>query len=134
MTTFYLRNASTTNELQEVVNTLKGILDISRVQVNPTHGAITLRGTPDQMVLAQKLVSDLDKPRAEVVIDIAVLSISRDQLRNMGTTVPTSTSIAVAAAPLGAGVVKLGSVNGGIFSLGVPGGKFEFLMSDSNTN
>jgi general secretion pathway protein D len=133
MTTFYLRNASTPSEIQEVVGTLKGILDITRIQVNPTHSAITLRGTPDQLVLAQKLVSDLDKPRAEVVIDIAVLSISRDQLRNMGTTVPTSTSIAVAAAPLGAGVVKLGSVNGGIFSLGVPGGKFEFLMSDSNT-
>ncbi len=133
MTTFYLRNASTPSEIQEVVGTLKGILDITRIQVNPTHSAITLRGTPDQLVLAQKLVSDLDKPKAEVVIDIAVLSISRDRLRNMGTTVPTSTSIAVAAAPLGAGVVKLGSVNGGIFSLGVPGGKFEFLMSDSNT-
>jgi len=133
MTTFYLRNASTPSEIQEVVGTLKGILDISRVQVNPTHSAITLRGTPDQMVLAQKLVSDLDKPKAEVVIDIAVLSISRDRLRNLGTTVPTSTTIALAAAPLGAGVVKLGSVNGGIFSLGVPGGKFDFLMSDSNT-
>src|SRR3981081_2613601 len=133
MTTFYIRNASTPAELQEVVGTLKGILDLSRIQVNPTHSTITLRGTPDQLVLAQKLVSDLDKPKAEVVIDIAVLSISRDRLRNMGTTVPTSTSIAVAAAPLGAGVVKLGSVNGGIFSLGVPGGKFDFLMSDSNT-
>src|SRR6266436_6687051 len=133
MTTFYLRNASTPSELQEVVGTLKGILDITRIQVNPTHSAITLRGTPDQMVLAQKLVSDLDKPKAEVVIDIAVLSISRDRLRNLGTTVPTKTSIAVAAAPLGAGVVKLGSVNGGNFSLGVPGGSFEFLMSDSNT-
>ena len=133
MTTFYLRNASTPSEIQEVVGTLKGILDISRVQVNPTHSAITLRGTPDQMVLAQKLVSDLDKPKAEVVIDIAVLQVSRDRLRHLGTTVPTKTSIALAAAPLGAGVVKLGSVNGGNFSLGVPGGSFEFLMSDGNT-
>src|SRR6266446_5010421 len=94
MTTFYLRNASTPNELQEVVNTLKGILDISRIQVNPTHGAITLRGTPDQMVLAQKLVTDLDKPKAEVVIDIAIMEVSRDRLRTLGTTVPTHTDIA----------------------------------------
>jgi general secretion pathway protein D len=71
--TFYPRNASTPAELQEVVGALKGILDISRIQVNPTHSAITFRGTPDQMALAQKLVSDLDKPKAEVVIDIAVL-------------------------------------------------------------
>src|SRR5437667_11757 len=133
MTTFYLRNASTPAELQEVVSTLKGILDISRIQVNPTHSAITLRGTPDQMVLAQKLVSDLDKPRAEVVIDIAVLSITRDRVRNLGTTVPTASSIAFAAAPLAAGAVKLGSVNGGSFSIAVPSGSFNFLMADNNT-
>src|SRR5256886_407657 len=131
MTTFYLRNASTPAELQEVVSTLKGILDISRIQVNPTHSAITLRGTPDQMVLAQKLVSDLDKPKAEVVIDIAVLQVSRDRLRTLGTTVPTSTSIALAAAA--PGTVKLGSLNGSNFQMAVPGGSFDFLMFDNNT-
>ena len=131
MTTFYLRNASTPNELQEVVNTLKGILDINRIQVNPTHSAITLRGTPDQMVLAQKLVSDIDKAKAEVVIDIAVLQISRHLIRTLGTTVPTSTSIALAAAA--PGTVKLGSLNGRDFQMAVPGGSFSFLMSDDNT-
>src|SRR2546429_2940783 len=131
MTTFYLRNASTPSELQEVVGTLKGILDITRIQVNPTHSAITLRGTPDQLVLAQKLVSDLDKPRPEVVIDIAVLSITRDRVRNLGTTVPTATSIALAAAA--PGTVKLGSLNGSNFQMAVPGGSFDFLMSDNNT-
>jgi len=131
MTTFYLRNAATPNELQEVVNTLKGILDISRIQVNPTHSAITLRGTPDQMVLAQKLVTDIDKPKAEVVIDIAVLQVSRHRVRTLGTVVPTHTSIALAAAAPGA--VKLGSLNGSNFQMGVPGGSFDFLMSDDNT-
>jgi len=131
MTTFYLRNASTPNELQEVVSTLKGILDINRIQVNPTHSSITLRGTLDQMVLAQKLVSDIDKAKAEVVIDIAVLQISRHQLRTLGTAVPTSTSIALAAAA--PGTVKLGSLNGRDFQMAVPGGSFSFLMSDDNT-
>jgi len=132
MKTFYLRNASTPSELQEVVTTLKGMLDISRIQVNPTHGAITIRGTLDQLVLAEKLVSDVDKPKSEVVIDIAVLEVSRDRLRTIGTTVPTSTSIAFAAAG-GPGTVKIGSLNGANFSVGVPGGSFTFLMSDSNT-
>jgi general secretion pathway protein D len=70
MKTFYLRNASTPSELQEVVSTLKGMLDISRIQVNPTHGSITIRGTLDQLVLAEKLVSDVDKPKSEVMIDL----------------------------------------------------------------
>lgn len=133
MKTFYLRNASTPNELQEVVSTLKGMLDISRIQVNPTHSAITLRGTPDQLVLAEKLISDVDKPKAEVVIDILVMQVSRDQLRTLGTTVPTSSSIAVTPSPLPKGTVKLGSVNGSNLALAVPGGSFTFLMSDGRT-
>src|SRR5258708_37793639 len=94
MPRLYVRNGSPPAELKEVVGTLKGILDISRIQVNPTHGSITLRGTPDQMVLAQKLITDIDKPKAEVVIDIAVLEINRDRLRTLGTTVSTHTDIA----------------------------------------
>jgi general secretion pathway protein D len=134
MTTFYVRNASTPAELQEVVGTLKGILDINRVQVNPTHNTITLRGTPDQMALAQKLITDIDKPKAEVMIDIAVLEVSRDRIRTLGTTVPTTTSVALQAATAGgAGTVALGSLNGGNFNIAVPGGSFTFLMSDSNT-
>ena len=130
MTTFYLRNASTASELQEVVGTLKGILDISRIQVNPTHSAITLRGTPDQLVLAQKLVSDLDKPKAEVVIDIAVLEISRDRLRTLGTSVPTTYSI---APPSSLTVQSISHLTSKDFALGIPGASVTALMSDSNT-
>jgi len=131
MTTFYVRNASTPAELQEVVGTLKGILDIARIQVNPTHGSITLRGTPDQMVLAQKLITDLDKPKAEVVIDIAVLEVSRDRLRTLGTTVPTHTDLTFQAPA--ARTVTIGrALNGGTYSIAVPSGSFDFLMSDSN--
>src|ERR1700686_672215 len=130
MTTFYLRNASTPSELQEVVGTLKGILDISRIQVNPTHSAITLRGTPDQLVLAQKLVTDLDKPKAEVVIDIAVLQISRDQLRTLGTTVPTTYSI---APPSSLTIQSISHLTSKDFALAIPGASVTALMSDSNT-
>ena len=133
MTTFYIRNASTPAEIQELVGTLKGMLDIARIQVNPTHSTITLRGTPDQMVLAQKLITDLDKPKAEVVIDIAIMEVSTDRLHTIGTTVPTSTSIALQAAPAGVGTVNIGGLNGGTFAMAVPGGSFTFLMSDSNT-
>src|SRR5207237_923729 len=68
---------------------------------------------------------------AEVVIDIAVVQISRHLIRTLGTTVPTSTSIALAAAA--PGTVKLGSLNGSNFQMAVPGGSFDFLMSDNNT-
>jgi general secretion pathway protein D len=132
MMTFYIRNASTPAELQEVVGTLKGILDISRIQVNPSHNTITLRGTPDQMVLAQKLITDLDKPKAEVVIDIAIMEVSSDRLHTIGTTVPTSDSITFGTPAVGS-VILGHPLNGGSYAVAVPGGSFTFLMSDNNT-
>src|SRR3974390_2128384 len=93
MKAFYLRNVATPAELQEAANTLKGILDVTRVQLIPTQNAMILRGTPDQMVLAEKLLEDIDKPKSEVEIDIAVLSVSRSKMLTLGAVPPTSVSI-----------------------------------------
>lgn len=137
MKTFYLHNASTPTELQDVVGTLKGLLEINHIQVNPTHSSITLRGTTDQLVLAEKLISDTDKPKAEVVLDIAVMEVSRDHLNTLGTTVPTSTSLtptSTSSGTTGSGsgpVINIGSVNGTSWAVPIPGGSFSLLMSDN---
>jgi general secretion pathway protein D len=52
-----------------------------------------VRGTPDQIALAEKLVDDLDKARPEVIIDIAVLQISKDKSRTLGLSPPTSATV-----------------------------------------
>lgn len=136
MKTFYLRNASTPAELQDVVGTLKGLLDINHIQVNPTHSSLTLRGTPDQLVLAEKLISDTDKPKGEVVLDIAVMEVNRDHLNTLGTTVPTSTSLtptAKSSGTTGSGgpVINIGSLNGTSWAVPIPGGSFSLIMSDN---
>ena len=91
--TFYLSNLSQPTELQDVVNALRQILEIQRIQPLPSEGAILVRGTPDQMALAQKLVGDLDRSKPEVVVDIAVMQINRDKNRTLGINPPTSMSI-----------------------------------------
>ena len=150
MKTFYLRNVSNAAELQEAATTLKGILDVTRIQLIPKQNAMILRGTTDQMVLAQKLLADIDKPKPEVVIDIAVLQVSRSRIRTMGVNPPTSANVVLV--PGGVGVVGGGSsgsgsgsggnnftfnnllkVNGNNFQVSFPGASLSFLMSDSNT-
>src|SRR5713101_3100305 len=91
--TFYLSNLSQPTELQDVVNALRQILEISRIQPWPSEGAIVVRGSPDQVALAQKLVSDLDKSKPEVVVDVAVMQISRDKKRTLGVSPPTSMTV-----------------------------------------
>jgi general secretion pathway protein D len=163
MKAFYLKNVATPAELQEAANTLKGILDINRVQLIPTQNAMILRGTPDQMVLAEKLLQDIDKPKSEVVIDIAVMEVSRSKVLTLGAVPPTTVSIGVtppnstgsttsntgtAASP--GSTSNTGNGNGGILGTGltlsslrflnatnflvtIPGYSFTALASDANT-
>ncbi|PYV78447.1 MAG: type II and III secretion system protein [Acidobacteria bacterium] len=91
--TFYLANLSQPTELQDVVNALRQILEISRIQPLPSEGAIVVRGTPDQVALAQKLVSDLDRSKPEVVVDVAVMQINRDKKRTLGINPPQNMTL-----------------------------------------
>jgi len=91
--TFYLSNLSQPTELQDVTNAMRQILEISRIQPLPSEGAIVVRGTPDQMALAQKLVEDLDRSKSEVVVDVAVMQINRDKSRTLGISPPTSATV-----------------------------------------
>lgn len=93
--TFYLSNLSQPTELQDVVNAMRTILEVSRIQQLPSQGAIVLRGTPDQVALAQKLVDDLDKAKPEVLIDVAVMEVSRDKMKQLGINPPTTVSVAL---------------------------------------
>lgn len=93
--TFYLSNLSQPTELQDVVNAMRTILEVSRIQQLPSQGAIVVRGTPDQMALAQKLIDDLDKAKPEVLVEVAVMQVSRDKMRNLGISPPTSATVAL---------------------------------------
>lgn len=143
MKTFYLRNVSNATELQEAASTLKSILDVTRIQLIPKQNAMIIRGTSDQMVLAQKLLSDIDKPKPEVVIDVVVLQVSRNRIHTLGVNPPTSANVVMVpgtGGKSGSGssngaftVDTLGALTGGNFQVSIPGASLSYLMSDSNT-
>jgi len=148
--TFYLSNLSTPTEIQDVTNTLRQILEINRVQQLPSQGAIVVRGTPDQIALAEKLVNDIDKARPEVIVDVAVMQVNRDRLRNLGLQPPFGTSnnptvsltnpgagagAAGAAAPPTGNLTfnQLANLDARNFSVSIPSVTANFLMNDSAT-
>jgi len=91
--TFYLSNLSQPTELQDVVNAMRTILEVQRIQQLPSQNAIVVRGTPDQVALAEKLVDDIDKPKPEVVVEVAVMQVSRQKMRTLGISPPTSATV-----------------------------------------
>ena len=92
--TFYLSNIAAANDLNEILNAVRNLMDTTvKMQAVPSQDAIVMRGTPDQLLLAQNIIEDLDKAKPEVLIDVAVMEVSRDLLRNIGIQLPGSIGV-----------------------------------------
>lgn len=92
--TFYLSNTLTPQDLTEVVTGLRQLLDLRRVTQVNADNAIVVRDTPDKLILAAKIIHDIDQARPEVLIRFEVLSASLDHLRDLGVLPGQSASIA----------------------------------------
>ncbi|HET9180902.1 MAG TPA: cohesin domain-containing protein [Candidatus Angelobacter sp.] len=93
--TFYLGNVSGPTDLQDIVNAIRTVLEVQRIQQIPSQSAIVIKGTPDQLALAEKMINDIDKPKPEVVVDVVVAQVRRDKLRDLGITPPENASVAL---------------------------------------
>jgi general secretion pathway protein D len=98
--TFYLNNVSAPQEIQEIVNAVRSIAELQRVVAFTSQAAIIVRGEADQVALASKMIHDLDKPRAEVVVDILVMEASSAFRRELTAALaPTGLNMPIAFTP-----------------------------------
>jgi general secretion pathway protein D len=95
--TFYLSNTIQPNELTELAQVIRNLLDAQKVQQVNSQNAIIIRDTPDKIAIVEKLVNDIDKAKPEVIVDVAVLQVTRDFSRQLGI-FPGSPGLAVGAA------------------------------------
>ena len=93
--TFYLGNVSGPTDLQDIVNAIRTVLEVQRIQQIPSQSAIVVKGTPDQLALASKMIDDIDKSKPEVIVDVWVAQVRRDKLRNLGITPPQNATVAL---------------------------------------
>jgi general secretion pathway protein D len=153
--TFYLQNLSQPTELQDVVNAIRAVLDVQRVQQLLSQNALVVRGTPDQIALAEKLVEDLDKSRPEVIVDIAVMQVSKDRSRTLGLSPPTSATVTLqsnintttttgtttsgtgatvsSGSSTGLSLNTLGNLNATDFQVTIPSANLSAVMGDTDT-
>jgi len=90
--TIYLSNVTSPAELNEVVQTIRTLLDTRRITPSTAQNAIIIRDTPDKVAVAEKIIRDIDRAKPEVLVQVAVLQARRDRARELGilpgTTVP----------------------------------------------
>ena len=147
--TFYLANSSGPNDGNEIITGLRLLLDPSvKIYLVPSQNAIVMRATVDQLLLAQKLINDFDRARPEVVVDVAVLEVNRDKIRNLGITLPTSIGLTPqipTSSTTGTGSTpsanstsslslnNLAHLNATDFAVNISGGTLNALLSDTDT-
>ena len=146
--TFYLTNASQQNDANEIMTAIRNLLDPGvKIYLVASQNALIMRATPDELILAEKLINDLDRTRPEVVVDVAVLEVSRQKERNLGITLPTSfgltpqysnsntssSSTSTSTTTSGITLNTLGNLNATNFAVSISGGTVNALLSDSDT-
>ncbi len=145
--TFYLANAWQQSDLNDVQTALRNVMANVKAYGIPSQNAIVVRGTPDELTLAQKIINDLDKARPEVVVDIAIMEVDKDKLRNIGlswpgsisfalqppTTTTTSTTTTTGTTASSLTLDNLANLNANSFAVTVSAATANLLLSDSDT-
>lgn len=149
--TFYLSNAWQQNDLNDVQTALRNVMANAKVYGVPSQNAIVIRATPDELTLAQKIISDLDKARPEVVVDVAIMEVDKDKLRNIGlswpgsigfslqppttttSTTSTTTTNTTGTTTNGLTLNNLANLNANSFAITVGAATANLLMTDSNS-
>ena len=93
--TFYISNTIQAQDLTEIVTGLRQLLDLKRIQQLNSQNAIIVRDTPDKLMLAEKMIRDIDKAKPEVVVQVEVLEARTDRLRDLGILPGQTASVAI---------------------------------------
>src|SRR5215469_4688570 len=140
--TFYLSNTVTPQDLTEIVTGLRQLLDLKRIQQVNSQNAIIVRDTPDKVMLAEKMINDIDKAKPEVVVQVEVLQISRDRLRELGIQPGPQATVAVTNGTTTSGGTTTSNpmtfdtfrhLNPNSFSVTLPSLTLNLVESDSDT-
>ena len=149
--TIYITNPLAPADRTAITTALKQVLGLQRIVDNPDSNAIIIRDTPAKVAAAEKLIRDLDRGKAEILLDVAVVEADRTRIRDLGITqVATSPLPSTAIAGVGfnptsavaAGdttipaipLNRLGRISTADFSIALPGAVANALMSDSHTH
>jgi general secretion pathway protein D len=141
--TFFISHA----DASELNQTLMGLVRVAgmpiqpQIQFNKTSNTITARATAPVMQIIERVIQANDKPRAEVMVEVSILEVSRERAKAYGLDLGSySASLAFspesapsdAAKPFNLNTISQG-VSTADFYLAVPSAVVRFLESDSQT-
>jgi len=89
--TFYLENS----DVKQTLSMVKTMLKTKDVYIDEKLNLLVMRDTPEAIRLAEKLIAAQDLAEPEVVLEVAVLEISRTRLTELGVKWPETMNFSV---------------------------------------
>ena len=143
--TFFVSHADATELSQLLVGLIRvaGMAIQPQIVANKTTNTITIRATAPVVQIAERVIDANDKPRAEVMVDVQILEVSRERAKNYGLDLGSYSAAlnfspeAAPSAEGGGAPFNLNTISRGVstadFYLSVPSAVVRFLESDSQT-
>ncbi|MDX1583524.1 MAG: tetratricopeptide repeat protein, partial [Thermoanaerobaculia bacterium] len=78
--TFYLSNG----DAEQVTNVVRTMIEARNVFPLKALNAITIRDTADKVLIAERIIEANDKARAEVVVQVELLQVDTNKMRDIG--------------------------------------------------
>ena len=150
---FYVSHADA-QELSQMVTTVMRVPQMPVAPVimpNKTANTITVRATTQVADIIERIIRSNDKPRAEVVIDVQILEVNRERVKQYGLNLnayalgfmfspevaPPNTSAPPTGAPPSPPPFNVNTISQGVstadFYMTVPTALVRFLETDSRT-
>ena len=91
--TFPLRSSAAPEELSELLRILRDITGATHVELDTKSRSITMRDTPERLMLAGRVIDEVEQARGELMLDVDLLEVSRDAAKNLGVQFPSKAQI-----------------------------------------
>ena len=136
--TIYLTNPLAPADRTAITTALKQVLGIQRIIDNPDANAIVLRDTPAKVAAAEKMVRELDRSKAEILVEVSVMEADRNRIRELGLLPATQFALTPAAnvtTGLAAQTLRdIGHLSGADYIVTMPSAALSALLNDSKTH
>ena len=85
--------SETPEQMTEITRLVRDIAGITRSELDVRSRTLTLRASPHAVALATDLIDNLERPTGELILEIEILEVDRNNARQLGITPPQSSRV-----------------------------------------
>ncbi len=126
--TFFLSNS----DVKDVMTILRSLLNTRFIATNERLNAIAMLDSVEKVKIAERLIQQNDKAKAEVVVDVELLQINTSKLQQLGLSLDTNRlgiSLDIGGEDVPLRMSDVESLNQNNWVLSVPGFLFDFVKN-----